>query len=106
MLRALGDKDYTTTYVTSKVQACCDEVKRLAQIADIFPHHAAYAAFTHGLFGRWSYRASLAIALARALAASKCSIHAVHCNSVPYEFPNQINDKCNTNKYVNVVKYL
>ena len=25
-----------------------------------------------------------------ALAAAKCSIHPVHCNSVPYEFPNQI----------------
>ena len=43
---------------------------------------------------------------ARALAAAKCSIHPVHCNSLPYEFPNQINDKCNTNKYVNVVEYL
>ena len=51
---ALGHKDYTATYVTLKVQAWCDEVKRLAEIADIFPH-AAYAAFTHGLFGRWSY---------------------------------------------------
>ena len=51
---ALGHKDYAATYVTSKVQAWCDEVKRLAEIADIFPH-AAYAAFTHGLFGRWSY---------------------------------------------------
>ena len=51
---ALGHKDYTATYVTSKVQALCDEVERLAEIADIFPH-AAYAAFTHGLFGRWSY---------------------------------------------------
>ena len=40
--------------VTSKVQAWCDEVKCLAEIADIFPH-AAYVAFTHGLSGRWSY---------------------------------------------------
>ena len=51
---ALGHKDYTATYVTSKVQAWCDEVKHLAEIADIFPY-AAYAGFTHGLFGRWSY---------------------------------------------------
>ena len=29
-------------------------MKRLAEVADIFPH-AAYAAFTHGLFSRWSY---------------------------------------------------
>ena len=28
-------------------------MKRLAEVADIFPH-AAYAAFTHGLFSRWS----------------------------------------------------
>ena len=32
----------------------CDEIKRLSEIADIYPH-AAYAAFTHGLFGHWSY---------------------------------------------------
>ena len=47
---ALGHKDYTATYVTSKVQALCDKVKCLAEIADVFSH-AAYAAFTHGLFG-------------------------------------------------------
>ena len=51
---ALGHKDYIATYVTLKVQAWCDEIKRLAEIADIFSH-AAYVAFTHGLFGRWSY---------------------------------------------------
>ena len=51
---AIGHRDYTTTYVTSKVQAWCNDVKRLAEVADIFPH-AAYAAFTHGLFSRWSY---------------------------------------------------
>ena len=51
---AIGHRDYTVTYVTSKVQAWCDEVKPLAEIADILPH-AAYAAFTHGLFSRWSY---------------------------------------------------
>ena len=33
---------------------CTEAVKHLAEIADIFPH-AAYAAFIHGLFGRWSY---------------------------------------------------
>ena len=51
---APGHKDYTATYVTLKVQAWCDEVKHLAEIADIFPH-AACAGFTHGLFGRCSY---------------------------------------------------
>ena len=29
-------------------------MKCLAEVVDIFPH-AAYAAFTHGLFSRWSY---------------------------------------------------
>ena len=43
---ALGYKDYTATYVSSKVQAWCDEIKRLAEIADIFPH-AAYVAFSY-----------------------------------------------------------
>ena len=53
---AIGHRDYIATYVTSKVQAWCNEVKRLAEVADIFPH-AAYAAFTygHGSFSRWSY---------------------------------------------------
>ena len=51
---AIGHRDYTATYVTSKVQAWCNDVKRLAEVADIFSH-AAYAAFTHGLFSRWSY---------------------------------------------------
>ena len=51
---ALGHEDYIATYVTLKVQALCDEAKCLAEIADIFLH-AAYAAFTHGLFGHWSY---------------------------------------------------
>ena len=50
---ALGYKDYTATYVSLKVHVWCDEVKRLAEIADIFPH-AAYAAFTHGLCDHWS----------------------------------------------------
>ena len=51
---AIGPREYTTTYVTSKIKGWCDEIKRLSEIADIYPH-AAYAAFTHGLFGHWSY---------------------------------------------------
>ena len=51
---AIGHRDYTATYVTSKVQAWCNDVKRLAEVADIFPH-AVYVAFTHGLFSHWSY---------------------------------------------------
>ena len=51
---AIGPREYTTTYVTSKVQGWCDEIKRLSEIADTYPH-VAYAAFIHGLFSRWSY---------------------------------------------------
>ena len=35
---ALGHKDYTATYITSKVQAYYDEVKCLVEMADILPH--------------------------------------------------------------------
>jgi len=51
---AIGPKDYTEAYVTSKVRLWCDEIKRLSEVADTFPH-AAYAAFTHGLSSRWLY---------------------------------------------------
>ena len=44
---AIGHRDYTATYVTSKVQAWCNDVKRLAEVADIFPH-AVYAALLMG----------------------------------------------------------
>ena len=47
-------------------------------------------------------------ALEHSLAVAKSSIYPVHCNSVPYELPNQIksNDKYNKNMYVTVVEYL
>ena len=51
---AIGPREYTTTYVTSKIKGWCDEIKRLSEIADIYPH-VAYVAFTHGLFGPWSH---------------------------------------------------
>ena len=51
---AIGPRDYIVVYVISKVKTWCNEIKCLAEVADIFPH-AAYAAFTHGLFSRWSY---------------------------------------------------
>ena len=47
----IGPKEYTATYVISKVKAWCDEDRYLAEVADIYPH-AAYSAFTHGLFSR------------------------------------------------------
>lgn len=51
---ALGHKDYTTAYVTFKFQAWCDEVKLLAEIADIDLSSCCHAVFTYGLFGCWS----------------------------------------------------
>ena len=51
---AIGPREYTTAYVTSKIKGWCDEIKRLSEIVDVYPH-AAYADFTHGLFDRWSY---------------------------------------------------
>ena len=50
----IGSREYMTTYVTSKIQGWCDEIKRLSEIANIYPH-AAYAAFTQGLFSHRSY---------------------------------------------------
>jgi len=51
---AIGSRDYTEAYVTSKVCLQCDDIKRLSEVADTFPH-AAYAAFTHGLSSCWLY---------------------------------------------------
>ena len=51
---ALGHKDYTTAYVTFKFQAWCDEVKLLAEIADIDLSSCCHEVFTYGLFGCWS----------------------------------------------------
>ena len=48
-------------------------------------------------------RAHLAIALARALAAAKCSIHPVQ---YLMSFLVKLNDKYNVYKYVNFVEYL
>ena len=51
---AIGPREYTEHYVTSKVQVWCDEIKRLSEVTETFPH-AAYAAFTHGLSSHWLY---------------------------------------------------
>ena len=50
----IGPREYTTTYVTSKIQGWCDETKIQSEIVDTYPY-AVYAAFTHGLFSCWSY---------------------------------------------------
>ncbi|MDA8003174.1 MAG: hypothetical protein MPL62_17965, partial [Alphaproteobacteria bacterium] len=51
---ALGTQSFTEKYVAKQVQKWVEEVKQLATIAESQPH-AAYAALTHGLIGRWSY---------------------------------------------------
>ncbi len=52
----LGSRSFTESYVTSKVTDWTKEVEKLATIASSQPH-AAYAAFTHGLMGKWTYLA-------------------------------------------------
>ena len=51
---AIGSHSFTVEYVSRKVQEWSEEVQRLAHVAISQPH-AAYAAFTHGLAGRWTY---------------------------------------------------
>ena len=50
----LGTRSFADTYVSRKVQDWVAEVKTLASIALSQPH-AAFAALTHGLCGRWNY---------------------------------------------------
>ena len=72
VLHLVGHKDYTATYITSncKVQAWCGKVKYLAETTNIFPH-AAFAAFTHGLFGCWSYLMQTILDIKRFLTAPR-----------------------------------
>ncbi|XP_064388231.1 uncharacterized protein LOC135336398 [Halichondria panicea] len=51
---AIGSHSFTKEYVTGKVEEWTQEVERLARVAVSQPQ-AAYAAFTHGLTGRWTY---------------------------------------------------
>ena len=51
---ALGSREFTEEYVTTKVESWTVEVSVLAKIASSRPH-AAYCAFTHGLIGCWVY---------------------------------------------------
>ena len=50
----IGSYSFTKEYVSRKVREWSEEVQQLAHIA-ISQHHAAYAAFTHGLSSRWTY---------------------------------------------------
>ena len=51
---ALGTDDFGEQFLKDKVNGWIKEVKVLAQVAKSQPH-AAYAAFVHGLIGRWVY---------------------------------------------------
>ncbi len=51
---ALSTLAYIDHYVRCKVEQRSDELKRLSSIADTQPH-AAYAALTHGMVGKWTY---------------------------------------------------
>ena len=45
---------FVEEYVVKKVEKCVDEISALAKIAEMHPH-AAYAAFTHVIMGKWQY---------------------------------------------------
>ena len=51
---ALGSPSFVTSFVKEKVSTWAKELDLLSDISITHPH-AAYAAFTHGLVGRWNY---------------------------------------------------
>ena len=53
---AIGKQSFIESYVQQKVASWVDELERLSRMATTQPH-AAFAAFTHGLSGRWTYLA-------------------------------------------------
>ena len=50
----LGSSEFTTDFVREKVDLWLNELKTLSEIATTQPH-AAYAAFTHGFYSKWSH---------------------------------------------------
>ena len=50
----LGTQDYIDTFVSEKVEQWSGDLKLLSAIATTQPH-AAFAAFSHGLFSKWSF---------------------------------------------------
>ena len=50
----LGSQEYTYLFVKGKVKEWCNELEKLASIAETQPH-AVYAAITHGLAGKCNY---------------------------------------------------
>ena len=51
---AIGTEDFVSSYIKEKVQEWQLELQLLTSVASTEPH-AAYAAPTHGLQGRWTY---------------------------------------------------
>ena len=51
---ALGSREFELNMMNEKVIQWVLEIEQLAKIGQTQPH-AAFAAFTHGLLGRWSY---------------------------------------------------
>ena len=51
---ALGTDEYGEKFLAAKVEEWIQEIRTLASFAKTQPY-AAYAAFTHGLIGRWTY---------------------------------------------------
>ena len=50
----LGSQEYTDLFVKGKVKEWCNELEKLASIAET-QLHAVYAAITHGLADKWNY---------------------------------------------------
>ena len=53
-LGAIGSTSFIQLFVENKIKGWIDEIKTLSNIAKSKPH-AAYAAFTHGLYFKWNY---------------------------------------------------
>ena len=51
---ALGSREFEMNMLQEKVTHWVSEIEQLSKIGRTQPH-AAYAAFTHGLLGRWTY---------------------------------------------------
>ena len=50
----LGSQEYPDLFVKGKDKEWCNELEKLASIAETQPH-AVYAAITHGLADKWNY---------------------------------------------------
>ena len=51
---AIGSTSFIKLFMENKIKGWVDEIKTLSNIAKCQPH-AAYSAFTHGLYSKWNY---------------------------------------------------